>query len=87
MSTSQLDSVRQQARERPTSFWQESEPGHRSSLACTEDEKHFSEKDMGEAQVLPTVVSDRPGQVDDDDFPDGGLRAYLVLVGVCPTHL
>jgi hypothetical protein len=89
MSVPPPDSVRQHARDAQMSFVHESEPEPKNSLTSTADEKNFSEKDTSEAQVLPPkdLVCTPPEQVDDGDFPDGGLRAWLIVVGVRLQHV
>ncbi|KAF5323716.1 hypothetical protein D9619_012953 [Psilocybe cf. subviscida] len=88
MTTTQHDSIRQHARDRQMPSVHGSEPEPKSSLTSTADEKHFSEKDTSEAQVLPPkdIVCTPPEQDHDGDFPDGGTRAWLIVVGaMCST--
>lgn len=48
---------------------------------CSKDDKDSLDvpRDVGTATTLVTVA---PEQAEDDDFPDGGLRAWLVVFGV-----
>lgn len=77
--------VQHHEKRRPSSFLQKSESELKSSLASLTDEKHFPEIYATEVQVLPPkdLICSPPEQADDGDFPDGGLRAWLVVVGVC----
>lgn len=69
------------------SFVQES--GHKPSLISTAVRKPWSEKDISKAQVLPPkdLTCNPSEQTDDGDFPDGGLRAWLIVVGVRIAHI